>query len=112
MTDILRSRGDTYPDLTRVRDGETGDVVDISSGYSFILTVDPSVDPTSDSTKLFSIVGVISDGPGGIVGFSPSVSNADNLGDFFYDIQMIDSAGDKTTLDKGAYSFVQDITKD
>ena len=47
----------------------------------------------------------------GIVGFSPSTADADNVGNFFYDIEMEDAAGDFRTVDDGKYVLKQDITK-
>ena len=111
MTDITRKRGDTYANEWQVTSETTGAVIDISD-YTFLLTVDPSKTPADDTTNLFQIVGVITDGENGLVEFAPSPEQADNIGSFFYDLQMTDDSDRVRTIDAGKYKFLQDITKD
>lgn len=110
MTDITRKRGDTYADEWIIKSAATGLPVDIS-GYTFRLTVDSRKDPDDETTKAFSIDGTILDAAAGRVEFAPSDAQADRVGAFFYDVQMIDGAGRKRTFDAGKYKLVQDITK-
>lgn len=114
MTNITRKRGDTYADEWEVTSETTGAAIDIT-GYTFLLTVDPEKAPEDDTNNLFQITGVITDAENGLVEFAPSSVQADNLGSYFYDIQMIDDTSPtprKRTIDSGKYKFVQDITKD
>ena len=111
MTDITRKRGDTYANAWVVTSETTGAVIDITD-YDFLLTVDPEKAPVADTNNLLQIVGVIADGPNGLVEFAPSLEQSDNLGSYFYDVQMIDADGAIRTIDAGKYKFVQDITKD
>lgn len=86
--------------------------VDIS-GYSFLMTVDPSPAPSSNANNLFQVVGVIADAANGRVTFQPSTVNTDQSpGVYFYDIQMITTASSKRTLLSGEFEIRQDITKD
>lgn len=107
---ITRTRGDTYPDQITVLSQATGEPINIT-GYSFALTVDANSDPVSSATNLYSLVGVIIDGPNGVVEFSPSAVQADLVGEYFYDIQMTDTNGKKRTIVKGRYVYEQDVTK-
>lgn len=108
MTDITRKRGDTYANVLTVK--RNGVAVDIT-GCTFTLTVDTKPTPPDTSTNVFAITGVIVDATAGRVGFSPSESQSDRVGTFFYDVQMIDTAGKKRTIKEGKYIFKQDITK-
>jgi hypothetical protein len=108
---LERKRGDTRRIIFRVKDSD-GLPVDISSGYSFILTVDPERSPIDASNNLFQITGIIIDGPNGRVGFPLTDQQADNLGTYYYDGQMIDPNSEKGTIVDGKIKFSQDITKD
>lgn len=111
MTDIKRKRGDTYADEFTVKSATTGLPVDIT-GYSFLLTVDPSPDPIDDTTKIYQLTGTILSPPtAGRVEFAPNATQANQVGNFFYDVQMFDGAGRKRTIDGGQYIYTQDITK-
>jgi hypothetical protein len=111
MSDIERPRGDTYADVVLIKSKKTGLPINIT-GYSFLLTVDPNKAPTDASTKLFQLTGTIIDAPNGQVSFAPDVTQADHVGSYYYDVQMVDSAGKKRTILSGKYKFTQDITKD
>ena len=116
---IARKRGDTAPDKIFVTDPETGPPatpLDIT-GFGFKLTVnterDPDpVGPPVVGTELVSIVGTITDGPGGEVEFPWSPGDADQTpDDYFYDIEQTDTAGRILTIAKEEYKFQQDVTK-
>lgn len=111
MTDITRKRGDTYADEIIVKSKRTKQPINIA-GCSFLMTVDSRQEPTDETTKLYQLTGTILDAAGGRVEFAPNASQADRVGAFFHDIQMVDGAGRKRTIDGGKYKYVQDITKD
>lgn len=104
---ITRKRGDLYAEQITVVDKKTGLGKDIT-GNTFLMSVSTEEEPTG-STYLFQITGVVTDAANGVVEFTPSVSDADNVGDYFYDIQML---GPKETIMSGPYNVIQDITKD
>ena len=107
---ICRSRGDTFPWTFTVKDA-AGAPVDIT-GFSFLLTVDPVPDPTTNVNNLFQLSGTITNAPGGVVQFSLSTLQANqNPNDYFYDVQMTDGAGKIRTIARGTFTFEQDITK-
>ena len=110
--DIERKRGDTKRMVFKFTNETTGNPVDITTGYSFLLTVDPAKDPADDVNNLFQLTGTIIDGTNGRVAFIPTDINADQLGTYYYDIQMVDPNTEKSTPVDGKMKFTQDITKD
>ena len=108
MTIITRRRGDTRPDEITVL--VNGAAVDIT-GCSFIMTLDPAKAPLDATKNLHSLAGTIVDAPTGRVQFKPSAAQADHVGKFYYDVQMIDASGSYITLGLDRYVFTQDITK-
>ncbi|OPZ07196.1 MAG: hypothetical protein BWZ07_03371 [Alphaproteobacteria bacterium ADurb.BinA280] len=110
MSDLKRMRGDTYADEFIIKSPVTGQPINIT-GYSFKLTVDTNKDPVDDTTNVYSLNGVIVDAANGRVEFSPSDVQADQIGKFYYDVQMLDGSGRKRTIVKAKYEFTQDITK-
>lgn len=110
MTNISRTRGDDYANEFIIKSKKTRQPINIA-GYSFTLTVDPSPNPANSDGNLFQLVGQIVDAATGRVAFAPTAVQADRVGTFYYDIQMVDSSGKKRTIVKGEYQFTQDITK-
>jgi len=111
---IQRNRGDTTAFTVTIEE-PNGTLVDVT-GYSFIFTVDPSKAPAAGGGELYSLsVGsgiTISDGPNGEITIGMSVSDSDQTpGDYFYDLQMTDLGSLITTILKGDYEVIQDITK-
>jgi len=108
--DICRVRGDTFPFEFNVKD-ENGVAINIT-GFSFLLTVDPSSEPTDALGNLFQLTGAIVSGPGGVVRFTLSTGQADQTpSEYFYDLQMTDLTAAIRTIAKGGWNVVQDITK-
>lgn len=110
MTAIVRRRGDTYADEIIVKSKATKLPIDIT-GYSFVMTLDTRQDPPDTSTNVYTLNGVIVDAAAGRVEFAPSSLQADQLGTFFYDVQMTDGAGRKRTVILDKYVYKQDISK-
>lgn len=110
MTIITRKRGDTYPDVIIVRNVSTGLPVNIA-GATFALTLDTLKAPADALTNVYSLVGTIVDAAAGTVSFAPSAAQADHLGTFYYDVQMVGADGFKRTLGLDKYIYTQDITK-
>lgn len=110
MTDITRKRGDTYADEFTIKSAATGAAVNIT-GYTFLLTVDPAKAPLTNATKLYQLTGTILNAAAGRVEFAPNATQADQVGAFYFDVQMVDGSGRKRTIDSGKYKYEQDITK-
>lgn len=110
MTTITRYRGDTYADEFEIKNKITGLPLNIT-GYTFLLTVNTARDPTNTTTQQYQIVGVIVSAVEGRVEFTPTTLQADRLGFYYYDVQMVDGAGRKRTVVLDEYDYVQDITK-
>jgi hypothetical protein len=107
---ITRTRGDTVPDGFTVTNPATGSIVNLT-GCTLKLTVSSNPNPTDSSTQLFQLQGVINDPTSGVVEFTPTAAQANNVGYFYYDIEMTDSYGRVMTLTKDTYVLTQDITK-
>jgi len=108
---ITRFRADTLtPEEITVVDKITGDPKDIT-GATFIMTISTLRDPPDNTTDLFQITGVITDATNGVVDFPLTDDDADNLGSFFFDVQM-KSGVKRSTVMKDRFTFDQDITKD
>ncbi len=110
MTEIVRKRGDTYADEIIVKSAKTKKPINIT-GYTFVMVLDPSAAPTNSDANVYSLDGVIVDAANGRVEFAPSVSQADRVGSFYYEVQMVDGAGRKRTILSARYKYVQDIVK-
>lgn len=109
--DICVTRGDTTPWTFTVKTGSPAVVVDIT-GFSFVLTVDPSKDPADAASNLFALTGTLTDAVNGVVQFAMTAAQADQIvQDYFFDLQMTDGASTLRTIAKGKYEFRQDISK-
>ncbi|HEU4895120.1 MAG TPA: hypothetical protein VFT85_04725 [Acidimicrobiia bacterium] len=107
---ICISRGDTVPWTFTVLNS-AGNPVDIT-GYTFLLTVDPSDEPGDALNNLFQLSGTLTDPTNGVVQFAMSAVQADQVpGIYYWDLQMTDTAGFIRTIAKGEFEFTQDITK-
>lgn len=111
MSNITRKRGDTYADELTLTSSSTGLPIDIT-GYSFLMTLDSRQSPDDETTQVYQVTGSILSGVNGRVEFAPTAMQTDRVGDFYYDVQMVDGAGRKRTIVSGKYKYVQDITKD
>lgn len=107
---ITRYRGDTTPDRY-VISGDNG-IEDISTGFSFQMTLSTEQSPTDDTNQVYQINGTIFDGPAGLVDFSPSDVQADQTpATYYYDVRATYPNGTKKTIDKGKYVYKQQINK-
>lgn len=108
---IERFRGDTDPIVINLKYKSTGLPFD-ATGCTYLLTVDSLKDPPDTATRQFQLSGIIQGLPtAGIIAFTPTVSNVDLVGDFFFDIQQTNSVGSVKTIKKDKIKFLQDITK-
>lgn len=110
MTVITRKRGDTYADEFIFKSAKTKLPLNVT-GYTFLLTVDTLKTPPDETTKVYQLTGTILDAAAGRVEFAPSALQANQVGAFFYDVQMVDGAGRKRTPIADKYKYEQDITK-
>ena len=108
---IVRFRGDTYRLRITFTNADTGEPIDVT-GAVLLLTVNSVAAPVDATDQLLQITGVnFGAGTDGVVDFTPTTDDADNVGDFFYDVQMTGSGGEIRTLLKGQFVMMQDITK-
>ena len=107
---ITRTRGDTFPMQFTLKDS-SGTAIDIT-GFSFLMTVDPSAAPSDATGNLFQLTGTITDAVNGVFQFPISAMQADQTpGEYFHDVQMTDAGGFIRTIVTGTFTFEQDITK-
>jgi hypothetical protein len=82
------------------------------TNYSFLMSVNRTKNPLNIAEQLFQVAGVVTDPLGGIIQFTLTEPQADQVpGKYFYDIQAITPSGKRHTIRKGTYKFKQDITK-
>lgn len=105
---VTRKRGDTDPDVFTVSKNRKPTNI---SGCTFKLSVNSLAQPVDVSTQIYQLVGIVADPATGKVSFQPTEDQANQVGYFYYDIEMVDSYGDKQTLVWGTYKYEQDITK-
>jgi len=103
---IERKRGDTYDIIISVVDADS--VAIALTTETFILSVDTTENPTA-TADTFTSTGAIADALTGKVTF-PIVGTT-VAGDYFFDIQMVDTLSKIRTIAKGEYRVIQDITK-
>ena len=107
---LCRTRGDTFPHTFALKDS-AGSAIDIT-GFTFLMTVDPSEEPTDATGNLFQLTGVITNAAGGLFQFAPTTVQANQTpNEYYYDVQMVDGSGALRTILKSTYTFTQDITK-
>lgn len=104
---LNRTRGDTSPDVITVKAG--GSAVDLT-GCSALMTLNTLRNPPDNTTEVYQVAGVISLFDSSI-SFSPTVEQADQVGLFYYDIQLTEANGAIRTLVKDVCVYTQDITK-
>ena len=105
-TDINRYRGDTKDLVLKLTQDKA---IFPLTDFSAVLGVNIEENPTEDNCVFKSTAAV--DAAAGTLTFPFSVEDADRVGDFYYDIQLIDGVGKTSTIRKGKMVFAQDITK-
>jgi len=115
LGDIDYKRGDTRPIRLRIKDPETGSYLDLT-GSTFKMVIDPEQAPADGTNNIASIDGVIDPDQVeniGRVSFTPTITDTDHVGTFYYEVQMIDASGHVVTLHNKPYKFKlsQDIVK-
>ena len=109
MSTITRKRGDDYSIFLNLTDGANAPL-DIT-GASFKLSTSATRESVVEAYE-FQITGsIVGSATDGKVEFSFDSDKADSLGKFYYDIEMLDSAGKTRTVDDGVIVFTQDIGK-
>ena len=106
---LTRKRGDTKSINMTLTDSANS-AINIT-GYTFLLAVNSLEEPSDNSTEIFESVGTIVDAANGKVSFPISLANSDNVGEYFYDAQYVDTSAEKYTFITGAFFMTQDRTK-
>ena len=104
---ISRFRGDTYPIPFTAK--VNGTPIDIT-GYAFVMSLSTKENPSA-ADYVWQIGGTIDDTTNGRGHFDLTEQQADQVGNFYYDVQVTDAAGKRHTPRKGRMVFTQDITK-
>ena len=107
--DLCFTRGDSVLWTFQIK--SEGVPVNIT-GFSFLLTVDPSPEPTGSGTNLFQLTGSVITPLSGIVQFGMTPTQANQVpNEYYFDLQMTDGGGKIRTVAKGKFTIEQDITK-
>jgi hypothetical protein len=104
--DITRFRGDTDPLVFTFSKNKVA--LDIT-GSTFTLSVSTEQSPTV-ALYILQLSGVVTTPLLGVVEFTPSAIQADFIGSYFYDIEMVSGSVVKTVV-SGKFKMLQDITK-
>jgi hypothetical protein len=104
---LNRTRGDTSADVITVSYNTLP--VDLA-GCTAVMTLNTLRNPVDTTSQIYQVPGVISLFDSSI-SFSPTAEQANQVGFFYYDIQLTEANGAVRTLVKDAYNYVQDITK-
>ena len=104
---ISRRRGDTKPFVFTIKD--VSDVLVDLTGFTFLMTADPEKYPITADNNIFQLTGAST--TDGIISFPITAGEADLLGTYYFDAQVIDALGIITTIVSGKVKFIQDITK-
>ena len=112
VVNIIRTRGDTFPVRFTLVDA-AGVAVDITGFTGFLLTVDPSSEPTGPGNNLFQSIGAIVGAPtAGVFEYPISLVDSDQTPEvYFYDAQFTDAGGSIRTISRGKWTVEQDVTK-
>ena len=90
--DICVVRGDSTI-MTFVMQDAAEVAIDIT-GFTYLLTVDPSSEPATDTNNLFQPTESNTPGSDGKVTFSPTTVNHDQTpAEYFFDLQQTDAGG-------------------
>jgi len=109
---IHRRRGDTDPYQIVVTDADD-EPMDITAA-TFVLAVNSEEEPTdaTEPPQIFTSVGsIIGLAINGRVDFPISSDDADNVGAYYYEIEMTSAAGKDKTIQGGRFIMTQDIAK-
>ena len=104
---IARKRGDSKPFCFTILD--SADVAVDLSGFTFLLTADPERYPVDATNNYFQLTGTST--TAGKIEYPITTTEADLLVACYFDAQIIDAVGIKTTIASGKIKFTQDITK-
>jgi len=107
IKNVKRPRGDTK-DFVLVL-SKNGTVYPLT-GCSAKLSVNSKKNPTTND-YLFQSVATV-DVPNGTLTFPFSAGDVDHIGEYYYDVEIIDGLGKISTILKGKWTYEQDITKD
>ena len=110
--ELTKFRGDSKPIAFKLwLDKAAGLALDIT-GYSFKLTIDPEEEPADDTGNILSLDGVLTSEADGEFQFEPTALEMDiTPGEYYYDLEITDPAGNIETQFVKKFTIVQDITK-
>ena len=87
---LSRTRGDTWPQGMTISNPD-GTPMDLTN-KQVLLTVNEEEEPTDTINQLFQVVGTITDATAGKVEFPLTAEQADNVGLFYFDVEVSDAA--------------------
>lgn len=106
---LTRVRGDTEQfTLTLTQGGSAFDL----TGYTVVMTGNTEEYPDDATNQIFQITGTLATDPTtGKVTFDPDPIKDLAPGEYYYDVQYTDPAGQIRTPLRGVYTVLNDITK-
>jgi hypothetical protein len=100
-------RGDSYAITFTVTDEDGAKDL---TGVTATMTVSSIRDPVDETTMLFQLSGSIAAPLTGEIDFTPTTTNTDLLGKYYYDVE-VRWGGNIKTIVKSTITFTQEITK-
>lgn len=88
-------------------------IVDVT-GMTALMQIKTTATDEAPLLELTSADGIVLDGdesPNVIITLTPEQSGALGVGEYYYDLQLTDTAGDVTTILGGGFSVEQDVTR-
>lgn len=86
--------------------GPTGQAIDISN-YTFDLAVDEVEEPTDPATEVFTLSGVVTDAPNGVVQFQMSGPQSEtDIGRYYFRLTSLDEENHAEIVANGRFIFV------
>lgn len=107
---IIRYRGDTYADSFFVFNDRTGDMIDLA-GCVLRMTLATKRVPKNAEDIVYTLNGAVDPFEIGKVYFTPTESQADRVGFYWYEIELREPNGTVRTVLSAKYVYKQDITQ-
>jgi len=113
MTAITKHRGDTKPIVFQLWEDKTAGVALDITDFTFTFTVNVKKAPVVTDAPEFSLTGeLVGAATDGQIRFLPTESNMDLIPKtYYYDLEVTDADGYKSTEVLNSFKVIQDITK-
>jgi hypothetical protein len=107
---ITRRRGDTYRIRIEFSVLRTGEPLPLDGTFRLVVTRQSA--PADDDVPVMELPGsIVGDAGDGVLDFEMTAADADNVGEFYFEVENLTSAGDVRTILEGPFTMTQDRAK-